>query len=65
MTDRNSDASLPNRPGSGTGKSLYVNADDKIIVDVMGTQYHMDPVVAMSLAGAIIATVEVYMRNKA
>jgi len=53
---------LPPQPGSG--RSAIFNDGDKIIVEVMGQEFHLDPVQAMSLAGNVIATLEVYFRNK-
>lgn len=63
MIDRNDRSKkLPPRPG--TQRGAMKEADDKIIVEVQGQQFLLDPVAALAMAGTIVATVEVYMRAR-
>jgi len=55
-------ATLPPQPG--TCGSSSATGGDKIIVEIMGQEFQLDPIQALSLAGTVMATLEVYFRNR-
>lgn len=61
MIDRQSTIALPPRPGAKGG--IYTE-NDRIIVDIQGQRFELDPVQALSLVGTVVATLEVFYRNK-
>jgi len=63
MTDGNAEGPrLPPRPSAKNAAPSKGDAA-KIIVEVQGHEFFMDPVRALALAGTITATVEIYLRN--
>jgi len=53
---------LPPMPGSSKG--IGITAEQKIMVDVQGQVFEMDPLDALAMANVILSTVEVYFRSK-